>query len=124
MRRQTGTHRARANYHAGQAAEDSVARDYERRGLSVAHRRWRGKGGEVDLVVRRGDAVIFVEVKKSRSFAEAALRLGPRQIARLMTAGEEFLGGEPRGLLTEARFDVALVDSAGKVDIIENALAA
>ena len=115
---------AQTNYQAGQAAEASVARVYEGMGMQVAHQRWRGRGGEVDLILRHGDEVVFVEVKKSRNFAQAAQRLLPRQMARLLTAGEEFLGGEPRGLLTEARFDVALVNGAGKVEIIENALMA
>ena len=112
------------NYHAGQAAEANVAREYERQGMHVVHQRWRGRSGEIDLIMRRGDEVIFVEVKKSRSFHRAALRLQPGQIARLLSAGEEFLGGEPRGLLTDARFDVALVDVTGAVKIIENALMA
>ena len=69
-----------------------------------------------------GDGIIFAEVKKSRSHEQAALRLGARQITRIMAAGEEFLGTLPNGALTPARFDVALVDAAGRVEIIENAL--
>ena len=113
---------SQTNFHAGQAAEANVAREYERQGMRVAHQRWRGRSGEIDLILRRNDEVIFVEVKKSRSFHRAALRLQPRQMARLLAAGEEFLGGEPRGLLTDARFDVALVNDSGAVEIIENAL--
>ena len=115
---------SKTNFQAGLAAEDCVSRHYERRGLQIAHRRWRGRSGELDLVLRDGREVVFVEVKKSRDFQTAAQRLGQRQVARLIAAGEEFLGGEPDGLLTEVRFDVALVDGAGRVEIIENALAA
>lgn len=111
-------------YLAGQAAEDCVARSYEAAGMQIAHQRWRGKGGEVDLVVRNGAEVIFVEVKKSGSFERASQRLGPRQMQRLLKAGEEFVGNEPAGALTEMRFDVALVNSAGEVRILENALQA
>ncbi|SIO40162.1 putative endonuclease [Rhodovulum sp. ES.010] len=111
------------SYHAGQAAEDSVARRYERRGLAVVARRWRGRGGEIDLILRDGDAVVFVEVKKSRSFDAAAAHVSPRQIERIMTAAQEFLDGEPRGQLTEIRFDVALVNGTGEVRVIENAFA-
>ncbi|WP_428926701.1 YraN family protein [Marinibacterium sp. SX1] len=116
--------RGRIEYHAGLSAEDSIARDYERRGFPVARRRWRGKGGEIDLIARDGDALIFIEVKKSRDFDTAAQRLGPRQMARLCQSAEEFLGGEPRGLLTEMRFDVALVDAQGRHKIVENAFGA
>ena len=113
--------RGRTEYHAGLAAEDTVARDYERRGMRVACRRWRGEGGEIDLIVRDGDAVIFVEVKKSRNFERAAERLGARQMARLCQTAQEFLAGEPGGALTDMRFDVALVDGQGRHHIFENA---
>jgi putative endonuclease len=108
----------------GDAAEQGIARDYERRGHSIARRRWRGRAGEVDLITRDGDALVFVEVKASRSFAQAARSLGARQMARLCAAAEEFIAGEPRGALTEMRFDVALVDATGAFEIVENAFGA
>lgn len=112
----------RRNYLAGQAAEDAVLRHYEAQGLTLAKARWRGKAGEVDLILRDGDALVFVEVKHSHSFDSAAARLLPKQIERLRRAAEEFAGGEPKGLLTEMRFDVALVNEQGAVHILENAL--
>ena len=116
--------RGRTDHLAGLAAEERIAQDYERRGFPVAGRRWRGQGGEIDLIARDGDALIFIEVKKSRDFDRAAERLGPRQMARLCQSAEEFLAGEPRGLLTEMRFDVALVDGQGRHMILENAFGA
>ncbi len=114
-------HRGETGYHAGQAAELCVARYYEQRGYTLAHLRWRGTAGEIDLVLREGDDLIFVEVKKSRSFAQAALRVTPRQQARIFAAAEEYLAHEPAGTLTNLRFDVALVNAHGAVEVIENA---
>ena len=113
--------RGALSHHAGVAAEDIVARDYDRRGRPVAHRRWRSRSGEIDLIARDGDQVIFVEVKKSRTFDLAATRLGRRQMDRLCAAALEFLAGEPRGQLTDMRFDLAMVDGRGAVRVIENA---
>ena len=110
------------SHHAGLAAEASVAERYRRKGMELAAQRWRGKAGEIDLIARNGAQVIFVEVKQSRSFAQAAARLSPAQARRIYRAGAEFLGGEPAGQLTEVRFDVALVDGQGRIDVIENAL--
>lgn len=118
---QARQHTGSMSFHAGEAAENSVARDYQRRGFKVANRRWRGQGGEIDLIVRDGAALIFVEVKKSRDFARAAQRLSNRQMQRIYASAEEFVGGEPNGALTDVRFDVALVDATGAVRIIENA---
>lgn len=112
------------SYRAGLSAEDQVARDYERRGLPVTAHRWRGKGGEIDLIARDGDGFVFIEVKKSSSHARAAERLSQRQILRLYDAASEFLGQCKHGLNTLARFDVALVDGQGRIQIVENALSA
>ncbi len=109
------------SYFAGVAAEDIVASDYARRGRQPVNRRWRGSAGEVDLIVREGDCIVFVEVKKSKSFAQAATRLSRRQMDRIYGAASEFIAGEPKGQLTDVRFDVALVDARGAVQIIENA---
>jgi len=107
---------------SGMAAEDAVARRYAASGHAVVARRWRGLGGEIDLILRRGTEIVFVEVKKGRSAAGAAERLSQRQIGRLMAAAAEFLGGEPEGQDTQARFDVALMDATGAITVIENAL--
>lgn len=111
-------------YHAGLAAEAAVRRHYERRGLALAAERWRGQGGEIDLILKEGDAVIFVEVKKSRSHAGAAARVSQRQMQRIYSAASEYLETCPRGQLTEARFDVALVDQSGGIEVLENAFGA
>lgn len=109
------------NHQAGLAAEETVARHYIAQGCSIAAQRWRGKGGEIDLILRHGDVVIFVEVKKSRSHDRALTRIRPAQARRIMNAAAEFLDGEPRGLLTDTRFDVATVDSTGQVAVLQNA---
>ena len=109
------------SYHAGLAAEGHIAQDYAWRGFALARQRWRGKSGEIDLIVRDGDGLIFVEVKQSRDFERAALALGAAQMRRLYRNAEEYLGTQPNGSLTEVRFDVALVNGHGEMKIIENA---
>lgn len=106
---------------AGAAAEESVARAFEVRGLTVTARRWRSPHGEVDLICRDGAMVVFVEVKRAATLEAAAHRLGRRQMDRLLAAAQAFCAGEPRGLLTDMRFDLALVDALGRVRVIENA---
>lgn len=108
-------------YHSGVSAENRIALDYQRRGFAIARRRWRGPGGEIDLIARDGDDLVFVEVKQSRSFARAAEHLSRRQMARIYTSAECFLADEPNGQLTNVRFDVALVNGSGAFQIVENA---
>ena len=113
--------RGQRAYLAGAAAEYQVANHYEKRGYSVAARRWRGAGGEIDLIFRQGAALVFVEVKQSKTSARAAARITQAQIERIYASAGQFLENEPAGQLTESRFDVALVDGAGRIEIIENA---
>lgn len=114
-------HRGAMSFYAGLAAEDRIAQDYERRGFAVIQQRWRGKGGEIDLIVKDGDGLIFVEVKQSRSFERAAQRVSREQMRRIYSCAEEFLGTQPLGSLTDVRFDVALMNGHGETQIIENA---
>ncbi|PQO24645.1 hypothetical protein C2I36_02075 [Rhodobacteraceae bacterium WD3A24] len=115
-------HRGATGHRAGLAAEAAVAAHYGRSGRAIVARRWRGAGGEIDLIAREPGRVVFIEVKKSGNFARALERLGGRQARRIRAAAAEFLAGEAAGLDTEARFDVALVDGMGRVEIVENAL--
>ena len=108
-------------YYGGAAAEQIVARAYTDRGCEVVRRRWRCSGGEIDLIVREANTVVFVEVKKARSFAHAAERLDRRQMDRICASAAQFLAQEPDGQMADARFDVALVEQTGCVQILENA---
>lgn len=109
------------SYYSGLAAESAVEHHYARAGHVIAARRWRGSGGEIDLIARDAGGLVFVEVKKSRSFARAAERVTARQMARIYASASEFLADEPGGQDSAMRFDVALVDQAGRIEIIENA---
>ncbi|TDL82001.1 hypothetical protein E2L08_04610 [Palleronia sediminis] len=114
--------RGARNFEAGRAAEDHVARRYVDRGCEVLERRWRGKAGEVDMILRDRDAIVFVEVKSAPSHARAAESLSARQLGRIGTACEEYVARLSDGLATEMRVEVALVDGAGRIEVIENAL--
>ena len=115
--------RGRCNQLSGAAAETSVADDYSRRGRPVIATRWRGQGGEIDLIARDGTGYIFIEVKKGPDHDTALTRVTPRQMQRVRVGAEECGGTLPGGSLTDMRFDVATVDAHGHVKIHENAFA-
>lgn len=117
------SNRGKVNYHAGLAAEAAVARKYEDMGISICARRWRGLTGEIDLIGRSGEEVIFVEVKQSRTHDLAASHISQAQIGRIFQTVDEFLAGEPKGLMTDVRIDLALVDGQGRIEVLENAFA-
>lgn len=100
----------------GKRAEEMVAREYAESGYQIEFRRWRGGGGELDLVCRRGDELIIVEIKSSRStIAGSPLGwLDHGQRKRLRSAATELLrqlggGSGPVNI----RFDLAGVVDDG-----------
>lgn len=112
------------SYYAGLSAEDQVARRYARDGHVILSRRWRGRGGEIDLVAAKDGDVVFIEVKKSHSHARAASRVSARQLRRIFLSAEDYLGHLPAGANTPCRVDVALLDDTGQIDILPNVLCA
>lgn len=113
--------RGKTAFHAGQAAEAAVARLYQQRGGQILETRWRSSLGEIDLIVQIGHQLVCVEVKKSRTFDQAAQSLRPSQMERIYGCAEVYLGQTKEGQMSEIRFDVALVDGHGQVKILENA---
>lgn len=113
--------RGAINNVSGRLAEESVIRHYRLAGYKHLAKRWRGAGGEIDLIFSKNETVVFVEVKASTSHAAAAERLTSRQMQRIISAASEYMGQLPQGQSTDVRFDAALVDSVGHVDVIKAA---
>ena len=107
-------------YHAGLSAEKQIARHYMSCGYKLLEERWRGSGGEVDLILANSQRVVFVEVKKARDMATAASRVTTAQLRRIFASAEEYLFNMTNPP-DEARIDAALVDATGACDVIENA---
>ncbi len=110
---------AEGNAGAGRRGERIAAEYLELAGCAVIGRNVRAGHLEIDLVVRDGPCVVFVEVKLRRGdrFGGALEAVHPGQLRRLRLAAGRYLAGAPeaRGA-REYRFDlVALdVDSAGR----------
>ena len=116
--------RGKTNYLAGLAAEDSVSRLYDGTGRTVIARRWRGTQGEIDIIARDGNKLIFIEVKKSSTHFLASEHFTWAQQNRVRATAEEFYFNDPIEGVDELQVDLALVDAQGRIEIVENALAA
>ena len=116
--------RGLAAHVSGHSAEARVAAHYEARGCTVLERCWRSPAGEVDLIVRDGAQIVFVEVKKAPTHDMAASRLSRRQMDRICAAALLYACRLPDGAMTDIRFDAALVDAQGALGIVENAFGA
>jgi len=105
----------------GAAAESAVGAALAAEGWVVLARNLRTAAGEIDLVAQRGDVLTFVEVKARPTHHEAAFALSARQQRRLLRAAEAALALHPHWMRSEIRFDVFLVDAAGRIARLENA---
>jgi putative endonuclease len=94
----------------GPAAEALAARHLASRGLAIVERNARSRYGEIDLVARDGDTLVFVEVRLRRSdrFGGAAASIGAAKRARMIAAAGGYLARLPRA--PACRFDVVLLD--------------
>jgi putative endonuclease len=98
-------------YKKGLFAEWLAAMLLRFKGYVILEKRYRtgaGTGGaEIDIIARRGNIVVFVEVKARRSVDEGLYAIAPAQQIRLRRAAEGWLAKRGRGM--DARFDVIVV---------------
>lgn len=96
---------------AGARAEDIAAQFLAARGLTIITRNFRARRGEIDLIARDGDTLVFVEVRlrRSQAFGGAAASITAAKCARLTAAANFYLA--TLGALPPCRFDAVLLDS-------------
>jgi putative endonuclease len=101
----------------GAAAEGLAARFLTARGLVIVQRNYRCRGGEIDLIARDGETLVFVEVRlrRNRAFGTAAESITAAKRRRLRLAARHYLarlGREP-----PCRFDAVLLDALATENI-------
>jgi putative endonuclease len=101
----------------GRSAEDAAAALLLGMGMSIVERNFRAKVGEIDLVARDGDEIVFVEVRAraSAAFGGAAASVGGAKRRKLIKAASLWL--QARAWTGPCRFDVIAVD-AGRAEHI------
>jgi putative endonuclease len=102
---------------ATRANADRLGRGAERlavlllrlKGFRILERRLSTPWGEIDIVARRGDLLVFVEVKRRRSREEALEALSERQRARIARAAEAYRRSRPELARLACRFDLVAI---------------
>lgn len=81
----------------GRWAERRAARFLQARGLTILERNFRGSSGEIDLIARDRQVIVFVEVKfrTREDFALAEESLLSPQRRRILAAAREYLAMMP-----------------------------
>ena len=113
--------RGRRAHALGVDAEAAACAALVSDGWCVLARRLRTEGGELDVVAEKQGVLAIVEVKARPLLATAAIALTRRQRARLVGAAAIVLGEHPEWGAEGVRFDLLLVDAAGRVRRIADA---
>ena len=108
----------------GIAAEALAERYLTDRGLAIVARNYRCRLGEIDLIARDGDTLVFVEVRMrgSSAFGGAAASITASKQRKLHAAAGLYLARLPR--TPPCRFDAILLDSleAPRIEWLRGAL--
>jgi putative endonuclease len=79
------------------------------KGFRLLARGYRGRGGEIDLVMRRGDLVIAVEVKARATELAAAEAVTPAKVARIAAGMRQFRAERRLGDVLTYRCDAVVI---------------
>jgi len=111
---------------AGDAAEQAALHHLEAHGCRLVARNARYPEGELDLIVRERDVLVFVEVRMRRSaaFGGAAASVDVFKQKRLARAAQHWLLQHCGQRWPACRFDVVCVQADGTMEWIRNAFAA
>jgi len=101
------------NRKLGSEAEDIAADYLIQKGYVIVTRRFRAKGGELDLVALDGETVVFVEVKqRTKGFVNPESAIDDRKVERIIRSACQYMldaGLSERPL----RFDLIAIGPKG-----------
>ncbi len=105
----------------GRAGEEAAAAYLAEAGLIVERRNWRCRSGELDLIARDGDIVVFVEVRSrtgASRFGTAIEAVTPRKCRQVRGLAEIYLRTQAAAADT-VRFDVVAVTFRSDGSVVE-----
>lgn len=96
----------------GALAERWAAQHLQQQGLLLVAQNYRSRYGEIDLIMRDGAVLVFVEVRlrSNPHFGGAAASIDGHKQQRLIRTAQHYLA--TLGLVPQCRFDALLMDDA------------
>ena len=113
----------RKAFHRGMDAEKHVGDHLTSLGFELLEHRYKTKHGEIDLIMRRDNLIIFVEVKARSSVDEGAYSVIPTAQKRIANSALLWISenAENLGNDIDSRFDVAIMTPDNMITMIEAA---
>lgn len=111
---------------AGALAEQIAAQHLQRLGLTLLESNYRCRFGEIDLILRDGDTLVFAEVRLRRNarYGGAAASIDARKQHKIILAAQHYLAGMKNP--PPCRFDALLLsaDDAASIEWLKHAFTA
>ncbi len=101
--------RGRRAHKAGLTCEAVSAWFLRCKGYRILERRYRTPYGEIDIIARRGNTIVFVEVKNRSRIDLAAAAIDSQSVSRMRRASEHYLARHTDTMPRAIRLDVILV---------------
>ena len=108
------------NHKSGLDAEELACQFLRNSGFEILQQRYKTPHGEIDIVARNKTTLIFVEVKKRKSFGFDD-PISNKQKKRITNAALQYISENSQISELEMRFDCILIDSGNLVTHINNA---
>ena len=99
----------------GRAGENAAALYFEEKGVQVLERNFRSRSGEVDIIARDGETIIFAEVKTWSAYGIEALEqsLDTKKQHKIIETSKYFLSLHREYKYMAIRFDVIFISPGG-----------
>lgn len=99
----------RAAYKKGHRGEQMAAWALRIKGYRILTTRYKTKSGEVDIIARRGNLVLMVEVKARPTLEQAMDAVTHSALCRIEAAGDEWLARQKDYAVLSIRYDLIAI---------------
>ena len=79
------------------------------KGYTILERRYKTVCGEIDIIAKKNDYIVFVEVKSRNDFEKCYIALRTKQLQRIRNSSQIFINRNKKFVNCFSRFDVILI---------------
>lgn len=98
-------------YDKGVRAEKYAALYLQAKGYKILEARYKTKYGEIDIIAKRGNMIVFVEVKARQNIEQALESITPKMKKRIADSAQYYLSENEAANFCDLRFDVIAMKS-------------
>ncbi|MEN9782123.1 MAG: hypothetical protein RL208_273 [Pseudomonadota bacterium] len=98
----------------GELIEQQACFFLQELGFEILTRRYRIRGGEIDIVAKSGDVLVFCEVKARKKVFDYDAVFSQKQLSRILITAERYVNDNPSFSSCNIRFDLFIFENCTK----------